>query len=272
MPGPPPFEHIGIVGLGQIGGSVALAARRAWPGLTITALDPSPITDEAVAQGAITARASDIAQLIPCDVIVLAAPLLEIPALIAALGRSGTQALVTDTGNTKRVIMDVARQAPLSFVGGHPLAGQDQRMDQPGLAVARADLFDDKPWVLVSARNADALSTVAVGDAHAAREAMLTTFVVGLGAKPSWTDAVTHDRVMAHVSHAPQIVSAALRGASGDAGSMTGLVDTNADFIADAVTAIAAKLPTSAQALMDAPLVRAVFERARALKQPASPQ
>ena len=51
-----------------------------------------------------------------------------------------------------------------------------------------------------------------------------------------------------------------------------GILETNADFIADALTGIAAKLPTSSQALMDAPTVRALFDRARALKQPASQQ
>ncbi|MGE3344428.1 MAG: prephenate dehydrogenase dimerization domain-containing protein, partial [Vicinamibacterales bacterium] len=113
----------------------------------------------------------------------------------------------------------------------------------------------------------------------------------GLGARPSWTDATTHDRVMAHVSHAPQVVSTALMAASGEAvgaegvawsgrgfADMTrlasspgdvwqGVLDTNADFIAEALTAIATKLPTSSQALLDAPSVQALFEQARRLKQ-----
>src|SRR5690606_9116644 len=114
-------------------------------------------------------------------------------------------------------------------------------------------------------------------------------FRSGLGATPSWTDAVTHDRVMAHVSHAPQVVSTALMAASGESvgadgvawsgqgfADMTrlassssdvwqGILETNADFIADALTVIASKLPTSSQALLDAPAVRALFDRARSL-------
>lgn len=287
MRGAPPFAHIGIVGLGLIGGSVALAARRAWPSVTISALDPAPITHEAVSQGAITAVVDTVQQLALCDLIIIATPVLLVPSLLGDIGRTGTKALVTDTASTKRVVMDAARQTPLSFAGGHPIAGSEQS----GLAAARADLFDDKPWLLVSMREADG-----VVDELEAREAMLTTFTVGLGAKPSWTDAVTHDRVMAHVSHAPQVVSTALMAASGEAvgaegvewsgrgfADMTrlassssdvwqGILETNADFIADALAGIAAKLPTSSQALMDAPTVRALFERARALKQPASQQ
>lgn len=305
MPSPPPFAHIGIVGLGLIGGSVALAARRAWPSVTISALDPAPITHEAVSQGAITAVVENVHQLALCDIIVVATPVLLVPSLLGDIGRTGTKALVTDTSSTKRVVMDAAKHTPLSFAGGHPVAGSEQS----GLAAARADLFDDKPWLLVSMRDSGGVGGVdevrrssagakadGVIDELEAREAMLTTFTLGLGAKPSWTDAVTHDRVMAHVSHAPQVVSTALMAASGEAvgaegvewsgrgfADMTrlassssdvwqGILETNADFIADALAGIAAKLPTSSQALMDAPTVRALFDRARALKQPASHQ
>jgi prephenate dehydrogenase len=288
--GAPPFAHLGIIGLGLVGGSVALAARRAWPSITISALDPAPITHEAVTQGAITAVVDTVDQLAHCDLIVVSVPVLLVPSLLGDLGRTGTTALVTDTSSTKRVVMDAATQTRLSFVGGHPVAGSEQS----GLAAARADLFDDKPWLLVSMRDVGGVGGVI--DELEAREAMLTTFTVGLGAKPSWTDAVTHDRVMAHVSHAPQVVSTALMAASGEAvgaegvewsgrgfADMTrlassssdvwqGILETNADFIADALTGIAAKLPTSSQALMDAPTVRALFDRARALKQPASQQ
>lgn len=290
----PPFDHIGIIGLGLVGGSVALAARRRWPSVVITVCDPAPVTHEAVTQGVVTAVVATPEELQHCDLIVVATPVLEVPSILGRLGRTGTGALVTDVSSTKRVVMDAAKQTPLSFVGGHPVAGSEQS----GLAAARADLFDGRPWLLVSMRDPAAVPSVNTGviDELEAREAMLTTFAVGLGGTPSWTDATTHDRVMAHVSHAPQVVSTALMAASGEAvgadgvawsgrgfADMTrlasspsdvwqGILDTNADFIADALTAIAAKLPTSSSALMDAPTVRALFDRARALKQPASQQ
>jgi prephenate dehydrogenase len=206
---------------------------------------------------------------------VIGTPVLAVADVLQQLAIAGQRALVTDVSSTKRVVMDAARKSALTFVGGHPIAGSEAS----GLAHARADLFDDKAWLLVS------------GGAPEPLEAMLTTFVVGLGAKPSWTDAVTHDKVMAHVSHAPQVISTALMAASGEAvgadgvawsgngfadmtrlaGSSSdvwqGILQTNADFIADALTALAAKLPTSSDALMNAPMVKALFDHARSLKQ-----
>lgn len=276
MIGAPPFERIGIIGLGLIGGSVALATRRVWPAVQITVCDPASTTEEAVKQGAVAAAVPTIADL-PADLelIVVATPVQMVPEVLTALATRGSSALVTDVSSTKRMVMEAARRTPLVFAGGHPVAGAEHG----GLAHARADLFDGKPWLLVT------------GNAPEHLDAMLTTYVTGLGARPSWTDATTHDRVMAHVSHAPQVVSTALMAASGEAvgaegvawsgrgfADMTrlasspgdvwqGVLDTNADFIAEALTAIATKLPTSSQALLDAPSVQALFEQARRLKQ-----
>lgn len=275
----PPFAHVGIVGLGLIGGSVALAARRRWPRLRITACDPAPVTNEAVTQGLITGVVPTPGDLRSCDLVLVATPVQAVPGVIRHL--AGASGLVTDTGSTKRAVMAASEATPeLRFVGGHPVAGSERS----GLAAARADLFDARPWLLVSR------GPTAAGEADDVREAMLASFVVGLGAKPEWTDAVTHDRVMAHVSHAPQVVTAALKVASGVAAEhdevassaegrvgmlhlaasssdvWQGILETNADFIADALAAIAGKLPTSSDALMNAPAVRDVFERAKTFK------
>jgi prephenate dehydrogenase len=257
----PPFERVGIVGLGFVGGSIALAAKRRWPSLAITVCDPSPLTQEAVAQGLVSAAVATPAELAGCDLIVIATP---VPGVSAVLAQLSTSALVTDTAGTKRAVMQAARRTALTFVGGHPVTGSSGS----GLAAARADLFDGRPWVLVSASSVAAQETSVF---PGVLEAMLATFVVGLGARPEWTDAVTHDRVMAHVSHAPQVVSLALKAASGgpadpDGAAWQGILDTNADFIADAVTAIAARLPSSSDTLISTPVVQAVFERAHVLR------
>ncbi len=253
-----PFDHVGIVGLGLIGGSVALAAKRRWPSVRIIACDPSPVAQEAVNQKLVEAMVESPAGLSDCELIVIATPVQMVPGVIAELSGANVTALVTDTGSTKRTVMAAAQSASgLLFVGGHPVAGSDAA----GLAAARADLFDGRPWLLVS---------VASRASDEIKEAMLASFVVGLGAKPEWTDAVTHDRVMAHVTQAPHVVSTALMVATGagadrDDPSWQGVLDTNADFIAEALVAIAAKLPTSSSALTETPAVRDVFERAKAL-------
>ena len=264
----PPFDRVGIVGLGLIGGSVALAAKRRWPTINIVACDPAPVAKEAVAQGVVEALVDSPASLSDCDLIVIATPVQIVPGVIAELSSARVPALVTDTGSTKRTVMAAAQSASgLLFVGGHPVAGSEAA----GLAAARADLFDGRPWLFVSSASSSAAQArdSRVDQTREIKEAMLASFVVGLGARPEWTDAVTHDRVMAHVNQAPHVVSTALMAAGGRGGddpSWQGVLDTNADFIADALVAIAAKLPTSSSALTDTPAVRDLFERAKALK------
>jgi prephenate dehydrogenase len=286
----PPFDRLGIVGLGQIGGSVALGARRRWPSIRITACDPARVAREAVTQGLIDAIVDSPRELSDRDLIVIATPVQIVPGVIAELSNARVSALVTDTGSTKRTVMAAAHAASgLVFVGGHPVAGSEAT----GLAAARADLFDGRPWLLVSDTShradesrhphgpgearVDSAAQSRVNSAAQARvnsaaqaretkEAMLASFVVGLGARPEWTDAVTHDRVMAHVTQAPHVVSTALMDKRSDDLSWQGVLDTNADFIADALVAIASKLPTSSSALTDTPAVRDIFERAKVLK------
>ena len=255
-----PFERVGIIGLGAVGGSVALAAKRRWPSVRITACDPAPISHEAVAQGLVAALVTTPAELAACDLIIIATPIPAVPGVIGQVSHASLGALVVDAASTKRIVMDAAGASRLAFVGGHPVVATNG----VGLGAARADLFDGRPWLLVSSGRADE-----------AREAMLATFIVGLGARPEWTDAVTHDRVMAHVSHAPHVVSVALKAATGVSSPEStpeltndwdGIVETNADCIADALTALAAKLPESAETLMGTPMVRDIFHRAAALK------
>ena len=257
----PPFDDVGIVGLGLLGGSVALAAKRRWPRIRIKACDPAPIAREAVAQGLIESLVATPAALAPSGLVVIDAPVQTVPGILQELAAANVTAIVTDTGSTKRAVMAAAGASPsLLFVGGHPMPISEVG----GLHGARADLFDGRPWLLVSD------SSRSGNESRQVKESLLTTFVVGLGAKPEWTDAVTHDRVIAHVNQAPHVVSLALKSAVGitemqDA-SWQGVLDTNADFIAEALVAMVAKLPTSSSTLMETPAVRDVLERARTFK------
>jgi prephenate dehydrogenase len=273
-----PFERLGVVGLGLIGGSVALAAKRRLPSIVVTVCDPAPTSVEAVTQGLASAIVDAPADLTDCDLIVIATPVQTVPGIIQALSEAGVRGLVTDVGSTKRTVMAAAGASRLVFVGGHPMVdtsspGSPGSPGASGLAGARADLFDDRPWLLVSGLPerpqgptvADGRAGPADGISPAVLEALLATFVVGLGARLEWTDAVTHDKVMAHVSHTPQLVSTALTSAS-PSDAWLGILETNADFIADALETITQKLPTSAEALTSTPLVRDVLARARALK------
>src|SRR5713101_559721 len=147
---PPIFERIGIVGLGLIGGSIALKARELWPTSLVIAVDNKDVLETAMRLHAIDVAADDLIVLAEADLVVLAAPVKQNIALLGELDEHVRQpAIVTDTGSTKREIVAAAGALPprFTFVGGHPLAGAAQG----GLDYARPDLFAGRPWLLTPA-------------------------------------------------------------------------------------------------------------------------
>ena len=137
------------------------------------------------------------------QLVILAAPVLQNAAALQELPRLVRGAVVTDVGSTKRTIVEAARALPpeLPFVGGHPLSGAAAG----GVEAARPDLFVDRPWLL----------TRSVSSTDAAIDS-LTEFVTGLGAIPRVIDAVEHDRLLAFLSHLPQLTVTALMHVVGD--------------------------------------------------------
>src|SRR3954447_10934547 len=132
QPGRPPaarapiFEKIGIVGLGLIGGSIALKSRELWPASLVIAVDTKDVLETAMRLHAIDVAADDLIVLAEADVVVLAAPVKQNIALLAELDDNIRQpAVITDTGSTKRDIVAAAGSLParFTFIGGHPLAG-----------------------------------------------------------------------------------------------------------------------------------------------------
>src|SRR6187200_2882298 len=141
---PPIFQKIGIVGLGLIGGSIALAARQLWPSSLVIAVDNKDVLETAMRLHAIDVAADDLIVLAEADLVILAAPVMQNLALLDQLDEHvRLPAIVTDTGSTKRTIVDAARRLParFTFVGGHPLGGAAVS----GLEHARPDLFNGRP-------------------------------------------------------------------------------------------------------------------------------
>src|SRR5881397_3995348 len=126
-PGAPPlFDKIGIVGLGLIGGSIALRARELWPKALVIAVDQKDVLETAMRLHAIDVAADDLVVLAESDLVILAAPVQQNLALLEQLDENIRQAaVVTDTGSTKRAIVEKARVLPprFTFIGGHPLGG-----------------------------------------------------------------------------------------------------------------------------------------------------
>ena len=218
---PPIFARIGIVGLGLIGGSIALAARQIWPSSLVIGVDNKDVLETAMRLHAIDVAADDLIVLAEADVVILAAPVRQNLALVAELDEHVRQpAVVTDTGSTKRAIVEAARHLPprFTFVGGHPLGGAAAS----GLDHARPDLFKGRPWLFTPA-----------GDAAGDALEKLLAFARALGAVPRVTTAEAHDRLMAFLSHLPQLTASALMQVVGDgvgdeglALAGRGLVDT----------------------------------------------
>src|SRR2546423_12837774 len=122
----PIFQRIGIVGLGLIGGSIAMKARELWPSSLVIAVDHKDVLETAMRLHAIDVAADDLIVLAEADIVILAAPVKQNIELLAELDSNVRQpAVVTDTGSTKREIMAAAAALParFTFVGGHPLAG-----------------------------------------------------------------------------------------------------------------------------------------------------
>jgi prephenate dehydrogenase len=207
---PPIFQKIGIVGLGLIGGSVALAARQIWPSSLVIGVDNKDVLETAMRLHAIDVAADDPVVLAEVDLVILAAPVRQNIELLLELDDHVRQpAVVTDTGSTKRAVVEAARALPakFTFIGGHPLGGGAKG----GLENARPDLFKGRPWLLTPSREG--------GDAFE----KLSAFVTALGAVPRALDAATHDRVLAFLSHLPQLTASALMQVVGDAVGQEGL-------------------------------------------------
>src|SRR3954469_19034053 len=106
---PAVFEKIGIVGLGLIGGSIALASRQLWPKALVIGVDNKDVLETAMRLHAIDVAAEDMIVLAEADVVILAAPVKTNIALLAELDENVRQpAVITDTGSTKREIAAAA--------------------------------------------------------------------------------------------------------------------------------------------------------------------
>jgi prephenate dehydrogenase len=203
------WNRVTIIGCGLIGASFAMALRRAGACARIAGWDASAsVLSEAVRTGVIDEVDSAFASedVSSSDLLYLAMPVAEIIEFLRVRARQiKPSAVITDAGSTKVEICRAARlhlPEAQQFVGGHPVAGSHLQ----GLAHARNDLFAGAPYVLVSDGNQDE------GNAHTKLKETLDL----LGASVTYMTAVEHDRVMALVSHLPQIVSSALAAVTRD--------------------------------------------------------
>jgi prephenate dehydrogenase len=190
----PPGKVV-IVGLGVIGGS--LARDLAAMGCVVTGVDTRSVRRRARAAGALSASVADVERALGrAELVVLAASPRANLALLRRLARVAPPGLViTDVGSVKSPICREARRLGMrGFVGGHPMAGNERS----GFAASQRGLFRRRTWILVPTSNA------------ARPLAAVRRLVRAVGGRPVEMSAAAHDRVVAFLSHAPQVLAWAL--------------------------------------------------------------
>lgn len=275
---PLPAARVAFVGLGLIGGSLAKATRQAWPGVTLLGVDRPAILEVArearlVDEAAPLDGAGDL--VAGADLVVFCLPVLGIVQSLERLAPSlGMRAVLTDTGSTKRVIVDTAARLGLTrFVGGHPMAGKAQG----GLAHADAALVAGARWFLCPAAGVEPAAL------H-----LLRQWVRDLGARPVELDAAEHDRCVALTSHLPHVVANAIAEAVLDGGALDAAggslrdvlkvagapfetwgdtLATNAEAVRAAIGDLRERLRVIADALDDRDRMRDLFARGRACRE-----
>lgn len=263
---------VAVIGLGLMGSSFARALKEARPESAIVGCDRDPsVVRKALDRGIVETASEglDVARM--ADVIVVGAPIGALREVFRGLGRVAAGKPVTDMASTKAKVMEWAAEAGLDVVGGHPMCGRELS----GIDSADPSIYRDAPWVLTRA------------------EPSVVDLVEAVGAHPVVMDAVTHDRLVAGVSHAAFLLSVGYvlalarradwpeasrlaaggfrdmsRLAAGDPQLYAGVAQTNrANMIEllDAISAELAKLRRHLEA--DDPRLVELFEEARSVRE-----
>ena len=197
------MQHVTIIGLGLIGGSIGLALRR-WSAENGNALRVIGFDDDidkqarAKRMGAVDDTEWSLAAAVSdADIVIVATPVGTMQDVFANIGEHlKAGAIVTDTGSTKADVMEWAKALPatVQFVGGHPMAGKSESLE-----AADAELFRGATWVVCPAVNASEASIRNV-----------LGIIAATNAEAFFVDPVEHDSYVAGISHLPFVVAASL--------------------------------------------------------------
>ena len=205
------YHRVALIGTGLIGGSIGIALREKRLVDNIICYDRDP---EAGKQAVLRGAADQVAQTLieaveGAELIILAVPVLSVVNIIKELLPSvGVKALITDVGSTKASIMKEVESLLTKktyFIGGHPMAGSEES----GIKGADPGLLENAIYVLTPAKDTplDVLEK-------------FKTMLSEAGAQPLVLDPLTHDQVVASVSHLPHLVASALVQSVAGSGNM----------------------------------------------------
>ena len=201
------IRQITIIGTGLIGGSLALALRKAKFAGRIVGCDRESALKKAKMRGVIDSGSVEPADSVRgSQLVMLATPVLAIVDLIGRLGPSlPSSTLLTDVGSTKAAVVQQAQQifgknANKRFLAGHPMAGKENS----GVDYADADLFRNAVWFMTPLPGQNLNEGVF---------AEFSGWIDQIGARVAMLPPEDHDRLCAWISHVPQMISTALAAA-----------------------------------------------------------
>ncbi|MBI4335693.1 MAG: prephenate dehydrogenase/arogenate dehydrogenase family protein [Candidatus Omnitrophica bacterium] len=195
------FNHVTIIGVGLIGGSIGLAIKkRRLAKEVVGVFRRSSTLGKALRRGAVDRGVMSIKDGVEgADLIILATPVSLIPAVareVIIYAKKG--ALITDVGSTKKwIVKEIEAMTSALFVGSHPMAGSERA----GVESARADLLKGSPCIITRTAATDRAAL-----------AKITDFWRMLGAKVAVMSPGAHDRSVSFISHLPHIVAFGLAG------------------------------------------------------------
>ena len=194
------FNKISIIGVGLIGGSLGLALKEKKPNFKIIGIDKQEIIEKAIARGAINEGTVNLEEGIKeADIIIIATPVKTILNILTQINpflKKGC--IVTDTGSTKRQIVEKANEVlskDIFFIGGHPMAGSEKY----GIESASPHLFQDKTYILTPTKKSNLIAIEKI-----------FSLIKMIGANRLILDPLEHDRIVGAVSHLPQIMAVSL--------------------------------------------------------------
>ncbi|MGI4778663.1 MAG: prephenate dehydrogenase [Janthinobacterium lividum] len=193
------FEQLGLIGCGLIGGSFALALKRAGLVRRVVGYSKSPSTTESARRlGVVDVEASSALLAVSgADLVLIAVPVAASEATFRAI-RDGLSpgALVMDVGSTKGDVVEAARRGLqdrfANFVPAHPIAGKEVA----GIEHAEASLFDGKRVVLTPVDETNQADTRRAAQVWSA-----------IGAQVVRMTPPSHDAAFAAVSHLPHLLA-----------------------------------------------------------------
>ena len=263
---------VAVVGLGLMGSSFALALKRARPDTVVVGSDKNPLTvRKALERDVVSMAGTDLGPVEMADLVVVAAPINALREVFAQLAVKAPGRPVTDMASTKASVMEWAAAEGIDLVGGHPMCGKETS----GIDAADAAMFEGAPWVLTR------------------DQSEIVDLVEAVGAHPVVMDAVTHDRLVAGVSHAAFMLSVGYvlalsrrpdwpdasklaaggfrdvsRLAAGDPDLYAGVARTNREFIVEVLDGVSRELARLRRHLeADDPRLIELFEEARAVRE-----